>query len=105
MQKIGLFRDLQVQSSCIKMAQNCQNRRKTDIYVLVAASQDLTNRDFYTPRLFAIPTEATQLTYALQCCFSNIEEAWNSIKQAMTDSCNKFIPGARIPQKILPKMV
>ena len=44
------------------MARNCQVGDKS---VLVIASHDrstsATNRDFYTPRLFATPTEATLL--------------------------------------------
>ena len=32
------------------------------------------------------------LQYQSPTCFPNIEETWNSIKQAMTNSCNEFIP-------------
>ena len=46
------------------MAQNCQNRRKTDVYVLTPAPHNPRLQQiviFYMPRLFITPTEATQL--------------------------------------------
>ena len=76
---MGIFRHLQLQVSC-ELHLTVKIGEKQKIYISIYArtcfsqSTSVSNRDFYTPRLFATPTEATQLcnmTVHAQLCIVN----------------------------------